>query len=90
MTGWRMGYLTGPAAMLPVMAHVQEQMASCVNSAAQRAALAALRGPQDCVETMRRAYQRRRDLVVERLSRIPACGVPGPTAPSTRSPTSGR
>jgi aspartate/methionine/tyrosine aminotransferase len=78
MTGWRIGYLTGPAAMLEVMAPVQEAMVSCVNSAAQRAALAALRGPQDCVGTMRRAYQRRRDLVVERLSRIPGVRCPVP------------
>jgi aminotransferase len=78
MTGWRIGYLTGPAPMLEVMAPVQEAMASCVNSAAQRAALAALRGPQDCVETMRRAYQRRRDLVVERLSRVPGVRCPRP------------
>ena len=78
MTGWRIGYLTGPAPMLRVMAAVQEQMASCVNAATQRAALAAIRGPQDCVETMRRAYQRRRDLVVERLGRIPGVRCPTP------------
>src|SRR5574342_21971 len=78
MTGWRIGYLTGPAPMLEVMAPVQEAMASCVNSATQRAALAALRGPQDCVEMMRRAYERRRDLVVERLRRIPGVRCPRP------------
>ena len=78
MTGWRIGYLTGPAAMLQVMAPVQEAMASCVNAATQRAALAALRGPQDCVEAMRRAYQRRRDLVVERLGRIAGVRCPRP------------
>lgn len=78
MTGWRVGYLTGPASMLRVMANVQEQMASCVNAAAQQAALAALRGPQDCVETMRRAYQRRRDLVVDRLNRMPGVRCPRP------------
>jgi aspartate/methionine/tyrosine aminotransferase len=78
MTGWRIGYLTGPAPMLEVMAPVQEAMASCVNAATQRAALAALRGPQDCVETMQRAYQRRRDLVVERLGRVPGVRCPRP------------
>jgi aminotransferase len=78
MTGWRIGYLTGPAPMLRVMAIIQEQMASCVNSATQRAALAAVRGSQDCVESMRRAYQRRRDLVVERLGRIPGVRCPRP------------
>jgi aminotransferase len=78
MTGWRIGYLTGPAPLLQVMATVQEAMASCVNSATQRAALAALSGPQDCVETMRRAYERRRDLVVERMSRIAGVHCPRP------------
>src|SRR5438093_5480751 len=78
MTGWRVGYLAGPAPMLRVMATVQEQMASCVNAGAQRAALAALRGPQECVEAMRRAYERRRDLVVERLNRIPGVRCPRP------------
>jgi aspartate/methionine/tyrosine aminotransferase len=78
MTGWRVGYLTGPAPMLKVMATVQEQVASCVNAGAQRAALAALTGPQDCVETMRQAYQRRRDLIVERLNRIPGVRCPRP------------
>jgi aminotransferase len=78
MTGWRIGYLTGPAAMLETMAPVQEAMASCVNAATQRAALAALRGPQDRVETMRQAYQRRRDLVVERLARVVGVRCPKP------------
>jgi aminotransferase len=78
MTGWRVGYLTGPAPMLRVMATVQEEMASCVNAAAQRAALAALAGPQDCVETMRQAYQRRRDYVVERLRAMPGVRCPRP------------
>jgi aspartate/methionine/tyrosine aminotransferase len=53
-------------------------MASCVNSATQRAALAALRGPQDCVETMRQAYQKRRDLVVQRLGRVAGVRCPRP------------
>ena len=39
MTGWRIGYLTGPAPMPGVMAVIQEQMASCVNAATQRAAI---------------------------------------------------
>ncbi|HSE94659.1 MAG TPA: pyridoxal phosphate-dependent aminotransferase [Methylomirabilota bacterium] len=78
MTGWRVGYLTGPASMLKVMATVQEEMASCVNAAAQRAALAAVTGPQACVETMRQAYERRRDLVVRRLNAIPGVRCPRP------------
>jgi aspartate/methionine/tyrosine aminotransferase len=92
MTGWRIGYLLGPAPMLRVMATVQEQMCSCVNAATQRAALAALRGSQECVATMRRAYERRRDLVVERLNRIPGVRCPRPdgafyTFPDVRAVT---
>jgi aspartate aminotransferase len=60
------------------MATVQEQVASCVNAAAQRAALAALTGPQECVETMRQAYERRRSFVVERLNRMPGVRCPRP------------
>jgi len=78
MTGWRVGYLTGPAAMLRTMEVVQEEIASCVNSAAQQAAIAALRGPRDCVEAMRGAYERRRNLVVERLNAIPGVTCPRP------------
>jgi aspartate/methionine/tyrosine aminotransferase len=78
MTGWRIGYLAGPAAMLRVMATVQEQVATCVNAATQQAALAALTGSQECVEAMRGAYERRRDLVVERLNRIPGVRCPRP------------
>lgn len=78
MTGWRVGYLTGPASMLRTMEVVQEEMACCVNGAAQQAAIAALRGSQDCVETMRRAYERRRNLVVERLNAMPNVSCPQP------------
>lgn len=78
MTGWRVGYLTGPPAMLRRMEVVQEEMASCVNAAAQQGAIAALRGPQDCVEAMRRAYEQRRNLVVERLNAIPGVACPRP------------
>lgn len=59
MTGWRVGYAFAPAALLAVMARMQEPMVSCVNAPAQHAALAALNGPQDIVAEMRAAYQRR-------------------------------
>ena len=79
MTGWRVGYLAGPAAMLRTMATVQEQVASCVNAAAQRAAIAALSGPQDCLDRMREAYDRRRRRLVDGLNAIPGvrCPLPG-------------
>src|SRR3990172_12984672 len=64
--------------MVKVMGTVQGQVASCVTAAARRAALAAITGPQECVEAMRRAYERRRDLVVERLNRMPGVRCPRP------------
>ena len=78
MTGWRVGYLAGPAPMLRAMATLQEQVASCVNAAAQQAALAAITGSQECVDQMREAYDRRRRFVVERLNAIPGVRCPMP------------
>lgn len=64
MTGWRVGYTVAPPPVAALIAKLQEPLTSCVNAVAQKAAEAALRGPQDCVETMRRAYQARRDMAV--------------------------
>ncbi len=61
MTGMRVGYAVVPTAVAPVAAKLQEPMVACVNAPAQWAALAALEGPQDAVETMRSTYQERRD-----------------------------
>jgi aspartate/methionine/tyrosine aminotransferase len=69
MTGWRIGYLDAPAHLAPAIANAQEAFASCANTVAQKAAEAALRGPQDEVREMRAAYRRRRDLSVELLRR---------------------
>jgi len=78
MTGWRVGYLAGPAPMLKAMATLQEQVASCVNASAQQAALAAITGSQECVERMLAAYDRRRRFVVDRLNAIPGVRCPMP------------
>jgi aspartate/methionine/tyrosine aminotransferase len=74
MTGWRVGYAICPHEVAPLMSKVQEPITSCVNGPAQRAALAALLGPQDVVAEMRAGYRHRRDLVVEMLSQgdVPA------------------
>lgn len=71
MTGWRIGYGAGPAALIAAMRTVQSQTTSCPCSVAQWAAVAALEGPQDAVEARRGAYERRRDLVLEALGRCP-------------------
>ena len=69
MTGWRLGYYAAPAALAPVMFKALEPFVSCASSVSQKAAEAALRGPQECVAEMVETYRRRRDLVVERLER---------------------
>ncbi len=64
MTGWRVGYAsTGNAELAQVMAKIQEPQISSVPGPAQKAAEAALLGPQDCVAQMRDAYRERRDAV---------------------------
>jgi aspartate/methionine/tyrosine aminotransferase len=67
MTGWRVGYAVGPRAVIEAMVHVQEAVVACTSELAQRAALAALQGPQDVVAQMRDSYRERRDLVRDRL-----------------------
>ncbi len=64
MTGLRVGYVSGPAPVIATMTKMQEAIVACVNGIAQRGAIAALRGPQDYVATMRGVYHRRRDLAV--------------------------
>lgn len=70
MTGWRIGYAVGNAEALAALAAVKENMDSGILRAIQFAAVAALRGPQECVEQMKTLYRRRRDLVVETLNRL--------------------
>lgn len=67
MTGWRVGYMVTPPDLNDVIIKAQEPITSCVNAPAQKAALAAITGPQGRVEEMRSAYAERRDKVVELL-----------------------
>jgi aspartate aminotransferase len=69
MTGMRVGYLVAPDSVAATAAKMQEPLIACVNAPAQYAALAALEGPQDFVETMRRAYHERRDAAAVQLDR---------------------
>jgi aspartate aminotransferase len=74
MTGWRIGYTATTAPLAPLvkaMAKVQGQSTSNPTHIAQVATLAALTGPQDCVETMRRAFDERRIEIVKLLRAIP-------------------
>jgi aspartate aminotransferase len=78
MTGWRLGYALAPAAVVSAMAKLQSQSTSNPTSIVQKAADAALTGPQQCVEDMRREYIKLRDHVVNGLRAIPGikCTVP--------------
>lgn len=71
MTGWRVGYAAGPAALLKAMNTVQSQSVTSVAAPMQAAALAALTGPQQCIGEFRAAFERRRDLVVAGVATIP-------------------
>ncbi|MGR0321068.1 pyridoxal phosphate-dependent aminotransferase [Agromyces sp. ZXT2-3] len=78
MTGWRLGWMVGPADVMKGAANLQSHLTSNVSNISQRAALAALTGPQEPVEEMRRAFDRRRRLIVAELSKIDGMSVPVP------------
>ncbi|MBD5607865.1 MAG: pyridoxal phosphate-dependent aminotransferase [Desulfovibrio sp.] len=67
MTGWRVGFMAAHPEIIKKMSVVQGHSLSNVCSIAQKAALAALTGPQDCVAEMRSAFEKRRDLAMERI-----------------------
>jgi aspartate aminotransferase len=79
MTGWRIGWTLSPPDLAKAMGSLQSQETSNPSSISQYAALAALEGPQECVETMRREFARRRDFVVHRIAELPdvRCTEPG-------------
>jgi len=70
MTGWRIGWLVAPEEVAKAAGNLQGQETSNPNSIAQWAALAALQGPQDCVEQMRAEFERRRDYIIKALEEI--------------------
>jgi aspartate/methionine/tyrosine aminotransferase len=67
MTGWRLGWAVGDPKVIALATKLHEMLLSCPSSVSQRAAEAALTGPQDSVARMRDAYRARRDLVVDLL-----------------------
>ncbi len=68
MTGWRIGFTAGDAAIIKAVSMLQSQSTSNPTSIAQKAAVAALRGPQGPVDDMVRAFQERRDFTISRLN----------------------
>jgi aspartate aminotransferase len=71
MTGWRVGFGGGPAALIKGMFNMQGQATAGVSTISQAAAVAALDGPQDFVKANAEAYRQRRDMVVEMLNACP-------------------
>jgi aspartate aminotransferase len=78
MTGWRVGYLAAPVALIAANNRLQSHSTSNVCTFAQYGAIAALDGPQDCVETMRLAFEQRRSAILELVAQIPGLSCPKP------------
>lgn len=71
MTGWRLGYVAGPASLIGALLKVHQHSVTCTTSFIQKAAVAALTGPQDDMVRMVAEFGARRDLVVQGLNAIP-------------------
>ena len=78
MTGWRLGWMVGPADAIKGAANLQSHLSSNVSNISQRAAIEALTGPQDAVATMREAFDVRRRTIVAELSKIEGLVCPTP------------
>jgi len=78
MTGWRIGFCTGPGWLIEAMEKLQGQQTSGACTISQHAALAALTGPQDFIAQSRAVFQQRRDAVVAALNQAPGlcCEIP--------------
>lgn len=78
MTGWRVGWMLGPADVVKAATNLQSHATSNVANVSQRAALAAVAGPLDAAHAMREAYDRRRRTIVAMLDDIPGvrCALP--------------
>jgi len=78
MTGWRIGYVAGPRQIVAAMTKIQSQSTSNPNSIAQKAAIAALMGPQNSIHEMLEAFDERRRYLVTRLNAMPGvhCNMP--------------
>lgn len=78
MTGWRIGFATGPRWLLDAMEKLQGQQTSGASAISQQAALAALQGPKDFIHESRGVFQRRRDLMVALLNNTPGLDCDSP------------
>ena len=71
MTGWRIGYAVWPESLVEHAARLNINSISCTNAATQHAAIAALEGPQDDVDTMVKAFAERREALIEEIATLP-------------------
>ncbi len=78
MTGWRVGYLAGPLALIKAVNVIQGHSTSNVCTFAQYGAIAALESSQDCVEQMRLAFADRRQVMLDTINAIPGLSCPKP------------
>ena len=78
MTGWRVGWFIGPSDAVMAASNLQSHLSSNVSNVSQRAAIAALTGPQEPVTAMREAFDRRRQAIVAGLNAIPGFVTPTP------------
>ncbi|MEP6481343.1 MAG: pyridoxal phosphate-dependent aminotransferase [Rhodoglobus sp.] len=78
MTGWRLGWMVGPADVIKAASNLQSHLTSNVSNISQRAAIEALTGPQDQVEVMRQAFEKRRNVIVAELNKIDGLHCPNP------------
>lgn len=78
MTGWRLGWMVGPADIVKGASNLQSHLTSNINNVAQRAAIEALTGPQQPIEDMRLAFDRRRQVIVAELNKVPGFHCPTP------------
>ncbi len=78
MTGWRLGWMVGPSNVIKAAGNLQSHLSSNVSNISQRAAIEALTGPQDEVERMRQAFEKRRNVIVAELSKIDGVVCPTP------------
>ena len=76
MTGWRLGWLAGPTSIVSVAGKFNSQTSTSAATFTQHAAVAALTGPQDCVEMMRQSYEERRNFMVNAFNGIPNMSSP--------------
>lgn len=78
MTGWRLGWMLGPADVIKGAANLQSHLSSNINNIAQRAAIAALNGPQEPIEQMCQAFDRRRKTIIAELNKVDGFHAPTP------------